>query len=171
MPYAAEGRLSRDPIVGGIEITEQQYQHGLSGMLVGEHVQIIDGGFFVGPLPEPAPEPQPEPEDPDWPARIAARRWEAETGGIVFSGLIIATDDRSKLLINGAAVEAMLDPDYSMQWKTPAGFVELSSAQVLAVARAVRAHVQKCFDREADLLEALAGDEFEPGMLEQGWPG
>ncbi len=65
MPYAADGRLSHDPIEGGIEITEQQYQHGLAGMQAGEHVQIVDGAFFVGPLPvvEPEPEPEPTPDE------------------------------------------------------------------------------------------------------------
>lgn len=65
MPYAADGRLSHDPIEGGIEITEQQYQQGLAGMLAGEHVQIADGAFFVGPLPvvEPEPEPEPTPDE------------------------------------------------------------------------------------------------------------
>ncbi|MBZ9668074.1 hypothetical protein H3221_025390 [Pseudomonas sp. LMG 31766] len=65
MPYAADGRLSRDPIDGGIEITEQQYQQGLAGMLSGEHVQIVGGAFFVGPVPvvEPEPDPEPTPEE------------------------------------------------------------------------------------------------------------
>lgn len=61
MPYAAPGRISREPIDGGIEISEQQYQAGLAGMLAGEHIQIINGAFVVGPLPVPDPEPVPEP--------------------------------------------------------------------------------------------------------------
>ena len=103
-------------------------------------------------------------------ADIAERRWRVETAGLTVDGLAIATDDRSKLLINGAAVEAMLDPSYQMQWKTPAGFVELTASQVLAVARAVRAHVQACFDREAELLAQLDAGTFESGMLDEGWP-
>jgi hypothetical protein len=169
MPYAADGQISHAPIDGGIEISEQEYQQALAGMQTGEHVQIINGGLFVGPLPEPEPEPEPE-GPPDWPAVIAGRRWEVEVGGIVVAGLTIATDDRSKLLINGAAVEAMLDPDYQMQWKTPDGFVELSGSQVLAIARAVRAHVQACFDREAELLAELEAGTFTEAMLDQGWP-
>lgn len=113
---------------------------------------------------------EPEPEAADWPALIAARRYEAEVGGIEIAGMHVDTDDRSKLLINGAALEAMIDPAYTMQWKTPAGFVELDAAQVLGVARAVRAHVQACFDREAELLEALEAGTFTPEMLDQGWP-
>lgn len=102
--------------------------------------------------------------------QIAARRWQAETAGIDVAGMHVDTDDRSKLLINGAALEAMIDPDYVMQWKTPMGFVELAGAQVLAVARAVRAHVQACFDREAELLAAVADGSITDQMLQDGWP-
>ncbi len=114
-----------------------------------------------------APEPAPT---VDWSALIAVRRYEAETAGIEVAGVRVETDDRSKLLINGAALESMLDPDYVMQWKTPAGFVELGAAQVLAVARAVRAHVQACFDREAELLAAVADGSITDQMLQEGWP-
>lgn len=106
----------------------------------------------------------------DYPAVIAARRYEAEVSGIDISGLHVATDDRSKLLISGAALEAAIDPSYTMQWKTPAGFIDLTGKQVIGIARAVRAHVQACFDREAELLAALADGAFTEDMLEQGWP-
>ncbi|MGP9823749.1 DUF4376 domain-containing protein [Ectopseudomonas khazarica] len=119
-----------------------------------------DGAQFTEPESVPA----------DWPALIAARRYEAEIAGIDIEGMHVDTDDRSKLLINGAALEAMLDPAYAMQWKTPAGFVELGAAQVLAVARAVRAHVQACFDREAVLLAAAADGSIVEPMLGEGWP-
>ena len=101
---------------------------------------------------------------------IAARRYEAEGGGITLNGMPIATDDRSKLLINGAALEAAIDPAYTMQWKTPAGFVELTGEQVIGIARAVRAHVQACFDREAELLAELEAGTLTNELLEQGWP-
>lgn len=103
-------------------------------------------------------------------ASIAARRYQAEVGGITLNGMHIDTDDRSKLLINGAAVEAMLDADYVMQWKTSEGFIELTGAQVIGIARAVRAHVQACFDREAELLAELDAGTLTNNMLEQGWP-
>lgn len=101
---------------------------------------------------------------------IAARRYKAEVGGITLAGLQVNTDDRSKLLIQGAALESTLDPGYTMQWKTPGGFVELGGAEVLQVARAVRAHVQACFDREAELLQALADGVLTNEMLDEGWP-
>ena len=104
------------------------------------------------------------------PERIAARRYQAEIAGITINGMRVETDDRAKLLINGAAVEAMLDADYVMQWKTSEGFVELTGAQVIGIASAVRAHVQACFDREADLLAELEAGTLTDDMLEQGWP-
>ena len=103
-------------------------------------------------------------------SKIAARRWQAETSGININGLTVETDDRSKLLINGAALEATIDPEYVMQWKTSNGFVELTGGQVIGVARAVRAHVQACFDREAELLAELEAGRLTDDMLEQGWP-
>ena len=106
----------------------------------------------------------------DWPALIAEQRYAHEISGIDVDGMRVDTDDRSKLLINGAALEAMIDPAYVRQWKTPAGFVELDAAQVQGVARAVRAHVQACFDREAELLAAVADGSITDQMLQQGWP-
>ncbi|PAV48509.1 hypothetical protein CK486_08655 [Pseudomonas sp. HAR-UPW-AIA-41] len=61
MPYAANGQISHDPLPGGVEISEAQYQQAMAGMLEGLHVQIVDGGLFVGELPvPPAPEPTAE---------------------------------------------------------------------------------------------------------------
>ncbi len=103
-------------------------------------------------------------------AAVAARRYAAETSGTLFSRIAVDTGRDSQALITGAAVAAMLDHGYTLNWKTPAGFVALTADQVLALATAVRAHVQACFDREAELLEALDAGEFSEGMLEEGWP-
>lgn len=57
MPYAANGKISQDPIEGGIEISKEQEAAAIAGMLTGLVVSI-DGGFKVGPPPEPeAPAP------------------------------------------------------------------------------------------------------------------
>ena len=102
--------------------------------------------------------------------RIASRRWQAETAGTTVSGMPLDTDRDSQALITGAALAAMLDPEYSIQWKTQGGFVELDAQQIIAVASAVRAHVQACFDREAELLAELDAGTLTPEMLEEGWP-
>lgn len=117
----------------------------------------------------PDPEPVPEPA-PDWIALIAARRYEAEVSGITLGGIPVATDDRSKLLINGAALRATRETGYTLRWKTYEGFIDLSAEQVLAMADAVADHVQACFDREAELQSAVADGSITAEMLEQGWP-
>ena len=83
---------------------------------------------------------------------IAAARYEAETAGVEVNGVTIDTGRDSQALITGAAVAAMLDDDYSLNWKTTAGFIHLSAPEIIAVAQAVRAHVQSCFDREGELV-------------------
>lgn len=93
-------------------------------------------------------------------AEIASARFEAETAGI--DG--IRTDRESQSLITGAALKAMQDSEYSCRWKTEAGFVELTSLQISAVADAVRAHVQGCFDREAELLQLIEAAETLDGL-------
>lgn len=103
-------------------------------------------------------------------ARIAARRWQAETGGTVIEGLPLPTDRESQALITGATVQAMIDPSYTLNFKTAAGFVTLTAQQVIGIASAVRRHVQASFDRESALLEALDAGTFDEAMLEEGWP-
>jgi hypothetical protein len=64
----------------------------------------------------------------------------------------------------------MLDANYRCQWKTTSGFVEIDAVEIKAIASSVRAHVQACFDREAELLAHLEAGTFEESMLDQGWP-
>ena len=102
--------------------------------------------------------------------RIKARRDVAITGGLHLEGMAIATDDVSQQRLTAAALAALLDPDLVLQWKLPDGrFIPLQAAQVIAIAQAVRAHVQACFDHEAQLLAALAAGG--PADAEIGWPG
>ena len=85
-------------------------------------------------------------------AAIAAARYEAETAGTTVNGVTIDTGRDSQALITGAALAAMLDSEYSLNWKTTSGFIHLSAPEIIAVAQAVRAHVQTCFDREGELV-------------------
>ncbi|GHV34420.1 hypothetical protein FACS1894187_04930 [Synergistales bacterium] len=111
-----------------------------------------------------ASHPEPEPEPPTLEeakiaklAEITAARFAAETGGVVINGngISIDTSRESQALITGAALQATIDSAYSCRWKTTNGFVEFTSEMILAVAVAVRQHVQACFDREADLSELV----------------
>lgn len=129
-------------------------------------IRLEDGRAIQGWVIIPAPAPEPV----DWAAVIAGHRYAAETAGITITGMGVDTGRDSQALITGAALAAILDAGYTVRWKTQSGFVELDADQIIAVASAVRAHVQACFDREAELLAALDADEFTPAMLEEGWP-
>jgi hypothetical protein len=106
----------------------------------------------------------------DYAELIAAKRYEHETAGITLQGMAIDTGRDSQGLITGAVVQAMLDPSYTLNWKTAVGFVQLTAVQIIGIATAVRAHVQACFDREATLLVALQDGSFSPELLSEGWP-
>jgi hypothetical protein len=107
---------------------------------------------------------------PDYPALIADERYKREGVGITVEGSIIDTTRDGQALIAGAAVSAMLDPNYTCNWKTAAGFVQLNASQLVTIATAVRAHVQACFDRELTLLRAIEMGSYSDDMLTQGWP-
>jgi len=90
-------------------------------------------------------------------SRIASRRWEVETGGISISGMNVATDDRSKLLLSFAQEKAASDPAYVAEWKAgPGVWVNLNLAQLSGLKDAVFYHVTACFEREKELSAQLA---------------
>jgi hypothetical protein len=92
-------------------------------------------------------------------AEIAAARYAAEIAGVTVSGVTVRTDRESQALITGAALKATQDAEYTCTWKAESGFVSLNAATIIAVADAVRAHVQACFDAEAAkcvLIDAAA---------------
>ncbi|MHB2058984.1 DUF4376 domain-containing protein [Pseudomonas monsensis] len=101
---------------------------------------------------------------------IAAERFRREGSGIMVDGVVIDTSRDSQSLIAGMAVSAMLDPAYECSYKAVDGFFELTAAQILAVATAVRSHVQACFDREKALSETVDAGTYVDEMLKEGWP-
>ncbi|MNP00707.1 hypothetical protein D3C76_925020 [compost metagenome] len=122
---------------------------------------LVDGKIIKRPLPVVAP---------DLPTLVANERFKHETSGIRFEGRSIDTSRDSQALIAGAAVSAILDPNYHCNWKTGAGFVELQAPQLIAIATAVRTHIQACFDRELALLRAIDAGDYCDEMLAEGWP-
>jgi len=89
--------------------------------------------------------------------------------GMIVAGVPVHTDDQSQSRIMGAALAATIDPDTTVKWKgSDGGFVMLDAPTIIAIAQAIRAHVQACFDREAELLAALSeGDEYD---IDAEWP-
>ena len=106
--------------------------------------------------------------------RIARTRYEHETGGTTVDGMQVATDRQSQALITGAfssAKDAQESGDpFSIRWKSAGGWVELDADQMIGLGRAVRHHVQACFDREKELGEAVEDGTFTEAMLSEGWP-
>lgn len=100
---------------------------------------------------------------------VKARRDKAMEAGTTIGGVSVATDDLSQQRITGAALAATVDSTTTVKWKLPDDtFVTLDATQIIGIAQGVRAHVQACFDREAELLAALnAGEAYD---INSGWP-
>jgi hypothetical protein len=100
----------------------------------------------------------PEPVAVDLYAYAATKRYTIETGGIVINGISVMTDRASQSLITGAYNYVDANPDITVQFKTTAGFVELTATQVNAVANAVAAHVQASFAAEGAIDQQIIAD-------------
>jgi len=101
--------------------------------------------------------------------QIKERRDKAISAGATINGMSVATDDLSQQRITGAALAATVDNTTTIKWKLPDDtFVTLDATQIIGIAQGVRAHVQACFDREAELLAAVeAGEVYD---IDTGWP-
>lgn len=102
-------------------------------------------------------------------AEIATARFAAETAGTTVNGVLIDTGRDSQALITGAAVAAMLDENYSLNWKTENGFIHLKAPEIIAVAQAVRDHVQECFDKEGELVALINAATTKEGLDAIKW--
>ncbi len=147
-----------------VEITGDEHRALLEGLAAGKCIALDGQGHPV--LQAPAPDNSTERCARD----IAARRYLAEISGITVNGMPLDTGRDSQALVTGAALAAVIDSAYSCQWKTASGFIDLDAQQIIAIASAMRAHVQACFDREAALLDALEAGTYTDDQLDQGWP-
>lgn len=117
---------------------------------------------------------------------IAQARWGAETGGVEFNNVLIATDRESQSTLTGAITTAMfkilsealpsttqevlapvLDaiPD-KVNWKGKNAWIEEADAMMLlSMGLVVRNHVQACFDRE-NALKVLVDSATTPEEIE-----
>lgn len=88
----------------------------------------------------------------------AARRFAVETGGIAVAGAAVRTDRESQALINGARALAEAEPAELIEFKGEFGWVTLDSGAMIAIARAVGAHVRACFRKERAVVEAITAE-------------
>lgn len=121
-----------------------------------------DAGFPWAPeeLPTPPPEapaPTVAQRRAQLLARLAERRYQAETGGITLDGVPIRTDRESSAMLSAAINFCNLESQAVVRWKAADGqFYELGETALRQIALEVGRHVQLCFAREAELAEALA---------------
>lgn len=113
-------------------------------------------------------------------ATVTARRFTAETGGITIGGMTIRTDRESQALINGAynLARDMLAGDVAetpIEFKGASGWTQIAPAEMVAVGRAVAAHVQACFAHERalhdDIDVAATTADVLAVDINTGWPG
>jgi hypothetical protein len=98
---------------------------------------------------------------PDLLSYASDKRWKVETGGITVGGVPIHTDDRSKLMLMGARLEAQADPLLIKSWVASDGSIyPLSAEQIIALSDAVAQHVTDCFERFAQVKTAIDADQI-----------
>lgn len=86
----------------------------------------------------------------------AAKRLEAESKGIVLNGMVVKTDRASQFMTVGACMAAAEDPNFTASWKCADGsFVLLNAEQIIAVRRAITAHIASCFSAEAAVANSV----------------
>ena len=109
-------------------------------------------------------------------AALEQKRWEVETGGMMFNGMPAPTHRDARSVVTAAYIRATEDPAYTVpNYKiAPATFVTLDSATIIAYADALETHVQAAFDRERTLADEIivASNEAELDAIdiETGWP-
>ena len=101
---------------------------------------------------------------------IAQARYNAEIAGVTINGVLIKTDRETQAVLTAACLQAYIDSGYSLNWKTGDGtFVSLPAEQIMAFGIAVRAHVQSCFDHEAELLPLIEAATTEAELEAITW--
>lgn len=89
-------------------------------------------------------------------ARLAAIRYGVETGGTELAGAQILTGRTDQAMTTQAFVTLQSGMVDGIDWKGPDGWQRVTLAELEPVARAVAAHVQRCFSAERAVAELIA---------------
>lgn len=100
---------------------------------------------------------------------LADSRYQEETSGYSFNGIIIATDRETVSILTGAVVKTMFNPEYVLQWKALTGWIVLDAKAIVAIADAVSGHVQACFEKEARLSTEVEAATSAEELAKIGW--
>lgn len=105
---------------------------------------------------------------------LAGHRYNIASAGVTLFGKVFPSDETSKINYIGAFIQASANPDYTVNWKSRDGFINLNAAQVVQLVTAVSAHIQAAFDRESELstiIDAETGPETLVALdIKIGWP-
>lgn len=114
------------------------------------------------------------PTKPQLLAQAQARRRSVEIGGITVGGVPVYTDPESQAKLHAARTAAKEDAQYTLDWKAAGGtFVTLDAATIIALADAVRAHVQACFSAERAVATKINNNTYTTFAQVDGaaeWP-
>lgn len=81
--------------------------------------------------------------------QLSKIRYQYECGGVIIKNQYqIATDDRSKILMQIKYTECKENPDLIFDWKTNSGRVEFTSVEFIKVFEKIRNFIQECFEIE-----------------------
>lgn len=108
---------------------------------------------------------------------VRERRYSAETGGITVQGgatLITDRDSQAKITVAVALFEndqTLIDIDWEAQ---PGVWVSVDREAMLGIGVAVGRHVQQCYSRSRQLIEAITAAETHAELdavdINSGWP-
>ena len=89
----------------------------------------------------------------DFTKHLRKARNKAIYEGITFNGQTIPCDDLTQQRMIAIRIKAKEDENYSVNWKTEDGFIQISSPQIIAISDKIHDHVQKCFNAEMALSD------------------
>ena len=88
-------------------------------------------------------------------AYAADKRYRVETAGCIVSGVHMPTDRDTQAKMTAAFLLSQVNSNATFSWKTPAGFVTLTAAQIGGIAVAIGQFVQSAYATEAVVSSAI----------------
>ena len=118
---------------------------------------------------QPAPDPTFDELRARKKAEIAAARYDYEIAGVIINGVHITTDREDQAMITAVALSAVVDQAYTTVWKGADGYLTLTAAEILAMARIVGAHVEAAFAEEKRLAALIDAAQDEAELASISW--
>lgn len=153
MFYAGENRISTEPFEDSIEISEEQYQEALSGLLEGKRIAISNGFEVI------TPDDPEEIEDPQTPPTVMPFLF-ATAGIVIVSGIVTLVE----------LAPQIASAYYEDGWMTLA-FIrpQEDDKYLIFVQTDVPAKVEQFKDLgsfELIFSDPVTGDPIEPGRID-----